>query len=182
MDFLRDQLWNGIAALAAIIAILVAVRSLRDRVRFLGTRIFLTVISAAGGTAVMAFGPLLQRIAYSAFVSGFPSMLEKLRDAVVTQGDEIIVEAIVFGLFPGTVTAVAALSGHNRAQRTRRAVIAAIVSLIVYDMLSFAIAGWEQGTIRIDTFALISDFIGGAIAGYLISLFTGLFTKQYDVN
>lgn len=180
MEVLRDQVWNGVSAILAVIAIAIEVIVQRDKIQSLGMHIFAALICALGGIAVMSVGPLLQTSVMLAFSEGIPDMMRTVSAALSENGSQIFASGIMFGIFPGTATAMAALSGSDRPQRIRRAIVAAIASLIVADAVIFM----NRINAPMGSFlaSVVSDILGGALAGYLIALFTEFIVKVIDPN
>lgn len=182
VDILRDQFWNGIAAIAAIVTIVIEVSLQRSKMQSLALRVFLALICALGGIAVLAVGPLLQAFVFKALTSGIPSAVSLLDNAFANRAPAVVASGVLFGLFPGTVTAMAALSGRNLSQRKKRAIVASIASLVVADTLDYIVSGSQNPSFGHYVFAIVSNFIGGAIAGYLVGLYVEFIVNVIDVR
>jgi hypothetical protein len=73
---------------------------------------------------------------------------------------------LICGLFPGTVTAAVAMSSKTLPQKIRNSSLAAIVTLIIQDII---ICFNQDSDIGRFLFGVICDIIGGILAGIIIS-------------
>jgi hypothetical protein len=179
MDILRDQFWNGVSAIAALITVVISVIVERERLRPLGLHIFAVLVCAFAGIVVLATGPLVQSMFQFTFESGLPAMWGRVVTAFTEHGSEVVASLMTFGIFPGTVTAMVALSGKGHRQKVKRAIIAATATLIVFDTIVYAVGGANK-SIGYYFFAILSDFVGGPLAGYIIGSITEFIMKQFQ--
>ena len=82
----------------------------------------------------------------------------------------IILSYLDFGIMPGAITAAFSQCGKNKRERIWRASIAGFLSLLAIDTLSFSIA--KSVGVYGYLFSILSDVIGGPLAGYTIVFFT----------
>lgn len=180
MDMLRDPLWDGISAFLALLAIVLEMIIQRDRIRSYGLHLFTSIICAVAGIAIMSLGPLLSRMLYMSVMAGIPAMWDEMTSGLAQFGSLVVYHGIFFGLFPGTVTAMAALSGRDRKQRIKRAIVTAVVSLMIVDTVQFMQE--SSGAMSSYLYALFTNLLGGPIAGYLIAIVAEVVTGIFGDN
>lgn len=180
MDFLRDPFWNGVSAILALLAIVVEMVIQRAKIQSYGLYLLNSIICAVGGIAVMSLGPMLNEIVQMSLMEGIPAMWEQVSFSLGSRGSNILAAGISFGLLPGTVTAMAALSGQDREQRVRRAIVAGVTSLIVIDTIQFI--QYDSAAFGLYLFYVVSNVIGGTLGGYLIALITEAITNVFGTS
>jgi hypothetical protein len=145
----------------AFVAGMVILRSRHERTWTLVLDVFAHIVL---GTAVTAFGAALQIVAWSAFNQGATAGTQVLLTAL--EWIPLIVGAVT-GTFAGALGGVAAAVGRSVLQKVLYSVIATIAGFIVSDIVVFAttpdvpMPGWIP-------FSLLSNVLGGALAGTLI--------------
>jgi len=179
MEILRDQSWNGVAALAAVAMVVATILIEREKLKPLGSNILPKIISALVGTLIMSLGPWVQLIAWGTIQIGAPATWIIVTKLFTEAGGETLQTFLVFGLLTGTATAMAALGGKGRSQKIKRAIVMAIVSTTVFDTLDLVIGGAPINTVFY-LFSILSNVVGGIAAGWLIGSIVEFVAEQYS--
>ena len=176
MEFLRDQSWNGVAAIAAVAMVITTMLIEREKLKPLSSNVLHKIISALVGTLIMSLGPWVQLIAWETIQIGAPATWAIVTKLFSEAGGKTLQAFLVFGLLTGTATA---LGGKGRSQKIKRAIIMAIVSTTVFDTLDLAIGGTPTNTVFY-LFSLFSNVVGGIAAGWLIGSIVEFIAEQYS--
>ncbi len=179
MEILRDQSWNGVAAIAAVAMVIATMLIEREKLKPLGSNVLHKIISALVGTLIMTLGPLVQLMAWGTIQIGAPATWNIITKIFTEAGGETIRAFLGFGLLTGTATAMAALGGTNRSQKIKRAIIMNIVATTVFDTLDLALGGSPVNTVFY-LFSIFSNMVGGIVAGWLIGSMVEFIIEQYS--
>jgi len=181
IELLRDPAWNGIAGIAAIIALIVAIWQEKRVIKIL-PRTLIVVGRALIGVLVILPGPSIQWTIQNLFAGGMPLILQEWQDVAIYYGlNTFALVSFAYAIFPGTV--IASIASRKDKNTTLRANIAAIISLTITDITIIIVNSWGvRFNFGIPPFlySLISNVIGGMILGTIIAYLVGLYDKVFE--
>ncbi len=182
LEILRDPAWNGIAGIAAIIALIVAVRQEKRVINTL-PRVFIVIGRAIIGILVISFGPSLQWFVEGLFAGGIPLVIQNWQSTVALYGwNAFALGGLFYSAFSGTATASIASSKKKNA--FLRTSIVAIITLILTDILIFTTNGGGIYLIlgsRSFIFTIFSNVVGGFIAATIIFYLVRIYDNAFGV-
>lgn len=170
MDALISVLNVTIALAALVVAVLVG----RDQLKPIAPRVFAVVASITIGILVLGIGFIIHPLIASVVENGLPGAQRRL--AEILQANPLII--IQGGLFPGAVTTSVAVGGTTLSHKMVRACVAAIVTLIIWDIVYLILV--PGGTMGWFLFALASNVVGGIIGGSIIALAVDKIFKLFE--
>lgn len=181
VDLLRDPVWNGIAAIAAIIALILAVQQ-EKRVANTLPKILIVVGRAIIGILIIALGPSVQWCMEKLFAGGIPLVIKAWQSLGVSQlWNTFALASLVYAVFPGTVTAViASPKSQNTILRTS---IAAFITLSISDIFLIILDNLRAGfflTIKSFLFSFLLNAVGGFLVAIIIVYLVELYDKAFE--
>jgi len=182
IELLRDPAWNGIAGLAAIVALIVAIWQEKKIAKGL-PNFFVTVGRSLIGILVLFWGPLVQGVMEQLFAGGIPQITTWWNNITGFYGINTLALAyFLYAAFPGIVAAFIASTKVKRA--FIRTAIACAITLTITDSIIIFINSnrWVVGILEIRSFfaSLLYNIIGGTLAGIIIAFFVNLYNKAFD--
>ncbi len=120
------------------------------------------------GEIIFATGPFIEAFFVRSFYAGIPSALLFFRVDIWANFTFIVVGAAMYAFLPAVATAIFALERTEESGAVKISVLSAVISLLVSDTILFARK--NIGTLDDYLLSIISNLIGGAIAGVLIGL------------
>jgi hypothetical protein len=166
-NLLRDPIWNGIAAIIAIVALVVAIRkenldwiSLTQRLVIVGSRALLGVIVLLPGIPVQySISKIIE--------GGVPLLINAWQGAYDDMGlSGIVGVSLSFSFFPGFVSALIASTGNTLRQSIQRSVFTVMVTLTFADILNIMLGNNDIGGLPA---SIAYNIMGGIIAGPIIA-------------
>jgi len=173
-ELLRGPVWNGISAIVAFVSLIVAIWVERARLRSIHHRIFIAVTNLIVGVLILSVGFIVQPMIWFTLHYGIVGA----QAALTMYGSEPF-NLLMIGLLPGTVTAAIAASGNTLALKVRRGSIAAIVTLIIWDLAHILPSNAVPETLW---FSMLSDVIGGILAGIIVGFAIDMVSKRFGTS
>ena len=180
IELLRDPAWNGIAGIAAIIALIIAVWQEKRVAKFM-PRTLIVMGRAIIGILIIFPGPSIQWSFMKLFEGGIPLVIKYWQSLALYYGlNKYAMVSMAFAVFPGTVTAVFASTKNKN--YILRANIAAIISLSITDIVIIIVNNWGVTfTFSIAPFlqSVFYNIWGGLIAGTIIAYCVNMYDKAF---
>ena len=183
VELLRDPAWNGIAGIAAIIALIVAIWQEKRAIKIL-PRTLIVIGRALIGILVISLGPFIQWSIQELFAGGMPSVLKFWRDLAIHDLalNYFILGSFLYAIFPGTVTATISSSRNNK-NTVLRTSIAAIISVTITDIaftFIHSLGGFDNFIFPSFLYSLLFNLVGGVIVGAIIAYLVSLYDKAFE--
>ncbi len=181
IDLLRDSVWNGITAIATIIALAIAIRRERVSLSPFIQRLLIVLGRAIVGILVIFPGPRIESTVRTFLDGGFPNAAAYWQRVLTNNPlNDVLTGPFGFALFPGTVAALVASYAPTFQQALRRTILALILALLVTDI--FFYFGNGGGDVLRLMFSFLSDIVGAVIAGPIITYLVRNLDKAFAGN
>jgi hypothetical protein len=117
---------------------------------------------------IFATGPLIEAFFTRAFHDGVPNALLYFRLFVRTNLTLHLVSSAMYGILPAVATAVFTVNRTEKSEAIKAGASVAVLSLIVSDTILHA--RQNRGTVDDYLISIVSNLVGGSVAGVLIGL------------
>jgi hypothetical protein len=121
------------------------------------------------GEIIFSTGSFIETFFVRVFYDGVPNALLFFRTVVWANFTLLLVSATMYAFLPAVATAIFALERAEKSETIKIAVLIAVLSLLVSDTILYA-RQETRGTLDDYLLSIISNLIGGPLAGGLVGL------------
>jgi hypothetical protein len=177
LTVLRDPLWDGIAGIIALLALIVAISQSKTSKRTLVQQIAINVGRAILGILVFLPSVAIYLTLVSIIEGGIPLVMKNWEGIPFSRA---FIYSLNYAIFPGTITAIAASRGRSFNHSVSLAIVAAFISTSISDI--YLNLSNSEFNINQLLSALLANVIGGIVAGILIAYLVKIFNEAFAIH